>query len=60
MPALRRASVDRAWRSALVACLLCFGALCFGALVDTAASQEPEITQFIDNTISGRRIRRRR
>ena len=38
VPATRRASVDRAWRSALVACLLCFGALGFGALADTAAA----------------------
>ena len=43
-PATRRASVDRVWRSALVACLLCFG-----ALADTASAQEPEITTFLDN-----------
>ena len=42
VPATRRASFDRAWRSALVACLLCFG-----ALANTAAAQEPEITTFI-------------
>ena len=50
-----RAGAPRSWRRALVACLLCFGALCFGAPVDTAAAQEPEITTFLDNTISGRR-----
>ena len=43
VPATRRASFDRAWRSALVACLLCFG-----ALANTAAAQEPEITTFLD------------
>ena len=42
VPATRRASFDRAWRSALVACLLCFG-----ALADTASAQEPEITTFL-------------
>ena len=42
-PATRRASVDRVWRSALVACLLCFG-----ALANTASAQEPEITTFLD------------
>jgi hypothetical protein len=43
VPTTRRASFDRAWRSALVACLLCFG-----ALADTASAQEPEITTFLD------------
>ena len=42
VPTTRRASFDRAWRSALVACLLCFG-----ALADTASAQEPEITTFL-------------
>ena len=43
VPTTRRASFDRAWRSALVACLLCFG-----ALADTASAQEPEITTFLN------------
>ena len=42
-PATCGASVDRVWRSALVACLLCFG-----ALANTASAQEPEITTFLD------------
>ena len=43
VPTTRRASFDRAWRSALVACLLCFG-----ALADTASAQQPEITTFLN------------
>ena len=54
-----RAGAPRSWRRALVACLLCFGALCFGAPVDTAAAQEPEITTFLDNTISWAAVLRR-
>ena len=42
MPATRGANVDRVWRSALVAVLLCFG-----ALANTASAQD---TTFVQNT----------
>ena len=41
-PATRRASVERAWRSALVT-----GLLCFGALANTASAQD---TTFVQST----------